>query len=311
MRYSGFLPLCAFSVLLVAGSCSRRPSGVLSDDKMTDVMVDLKLAESYCSYYPGSPSDSLASRLSADVLRRHGVSREDFEKTLVWYGRNFDDYVELYDRMERRLASRQKDYIADAVSAGGKDLWPYPRHLSVSALASTDGFTFSVAPGELKPGEALQWIMRLDHVADGKMLIGVDYEGGQTDYMVQSVGGGRRVEMTMPTDTALMPKRVYGTFHTDSRFMPIWIDSIALSHRRMSPEERNQSRQPRRYVLPGKYDPRKARERARMDSLRKQAQSPSGVETVGNGVSTEAEYMDAPRFGHPGQERTSINRSRK
>lgn len=273
MMFMRLLPWAAAGLLVLSSACGRRPKGVLSDDEMADVMTDMKLAESYANTYGGSPSDSIPQRLAQSVLDAHGVSRADFDSTLSWYGRNFDDYVALYDKMEKRLAQKQKDYVPES-SAGkedGNDLWPYMHRVLVSPKGNSDGFTFSISVPDIVPGEALKWMMRLNSDAEGKMLIGVDYADGKSDYVVQQIAGNRKTEMTIVTDTALAVKRIFGNFRVRPRGNPLWIDSISLTHIKLSDDDRQRSGYSMRYVLPEKYDPAKARKKAEADSLARNA----------------------------------------
>lgn len=268
MKFCRLFPFALALILIPGAACSRRPRGVVSDSKMVDIMADMKLADAYLTSYPGSPSDSLGIRLSDDILDRHGVSRAEFDSTLVWYGRNFDDYAALSEKVERRLAEKQKDYLGEITQSSGVDLWSYSRHIVLSSVSASDALLFSIDAPELNEGDAVQWKFRLHTDADGRVFLGVDYEDGSSAYAYESTGARRRLELTLPTDSAMQVKRLYGWFRTDSRFMPLWIDSIALTHRSSSPDERIRIASPRIYCLPEKYDPVKVREKLKEDSLR-------------------------------------------
>lgn len=299
MMKTRIAPLAAAGLVLLSSACSRRPDGVLSDDEMTDVMVDMKLAESYANSYGGSPSDSIPQRIARAVLDKYGVSRADFDTTLAWYGRNFDDYVGLYDKMESRLAERQKDYVSVEASGedGAGDLWPYSRRMFISPKGDSDGFTFSVSRPDVKPGESLRWMMRLNSVADGKMLIGVDYSDGTSDYAVRSVAGNRKQELVLHTDTARELKRVFGNFRIRLDGRPLWIDSISLTHKNVAEDERRYGMSSSRYRLPEKYDALKARRKAMADSLQSADERNSSNKKVSE---VSAETAVSPEMMRPG-----------
>ncbi len=282
MKFARLLPFALIMALLPGAACSRRPKGVVSDSKMVDIMADMKLADAYLANYPGSPSDSLGIRLADDILAKHGVSRADFDSTLVWYGRNFDDYAALSERVERRLTQKQKDYIGEMSSESGTDLWPYSRHLVLSSLGTSDVVSFSINAPELNEGDAIQWKMRLNSDADGRLFLGVDYADGSSSYIYDQTGARRRLELNLITDSVMQVKRLYGWLRADSRFMPLWIDSISLTHRSPSSDERVRTSFPNSYRLPEKFDPIKAAKKAKVDSLRRQSERDSIAKASSN-----------------------------
>ncbi len=269
MKKSWILPSALAALLLVAPACNRRPKGVLSDDKMVNLMVDLKLAETYAQQHRGDPADSLSTKLAASVLESHGVSRADFDSTIAWYGRHFDEYVSLSDQMEKRLLKRQKDFLAEDVVSLSEDdnLWPYAQRIIVSPAGSTDGFSFSVDAGDLKPGETLKWKMKLMNSASGKLLLGVEYSDGSADYISRQGGSSDVMEFSLSLDSVLKPKRVFGVYHIPHHYLPVTIDSISLMRQPIGNEDAQGSLTPFRYVRPEKYDPVKARIKMQADSI--------------------------------------------
>lgn len=309
MRNSRRIILPAICILTLAlGACDRRPKGVLSDSEMVDVMTDLKLAESYTSAYGGAPSDSVGARLADAVLRSHGVSRAEFDSTLSWYGRNFDEYYKLYEKVDRRLARRQKDFLSEPVTSEKLDassVWPYSRQVLISALGNSDGLAFSINGSDVKPGEQIRWQMRLSEDTPAKVLLGTEYTDGSMQFITRNAMGNRRLEITLPTDTVLSVKRVFGNLHVGRSNMPLFIDSISLVHLPLNADDRTSLTPGTRYRLPGRYDAVKARQKARADSLRKAAASDSLVapgitSSAGKAhsqqatISTVAEPMSAP-----------------
>lgn len=305
MRQTWILPASLAALLLVAPACDRRPKGVLSDDSMVDLMVDLKLAETYAIQHPGDPADSLSTRLAASVLASHGVSRADFDSTVAWYGRHFDDYVKLSERMEKRLSQRQKDFLAnDVVSVSeGDNLWPYPQRITVSQAGASDGFSFSVDATEVKPGETLKWKMTLREGGAGKFLLGVEYADGTADYVSRTGGASGAVQFFLPVDSVLQPKRVYGVYHVPAHYLPVMIDSISLTHSPAGKDGQEWTATPVRYVRPKKYDPVKARMKMKADSLVNAADTARKEEPADetDGILRASRNMNRRTAGRPGR----------
>lgn len=40
---------------------------------------------------------------------RHGVTREQFDTTLVWYGHHIETYMKIYDRVVERLKAENEE----------------------------------------------------------------------------------------------------------------------------------------------------------------------------------------------------------
>jgi hypothetical protein len=106
-----FLP-----VLLLMFSCqdgnnllNTRPSGVLSKEKMTDLFVEINLAES--SLRVGTPphnqtADSIYQKSQLlKVFEKYEVTPEDFTKSLTYYSEHVLELNEIYLEVINRLTS--------------------------------------------------------------------------------------------------------------------------------------------------------------------------------------------------------------
>ena len=93
-----FLPLLlSLSLMQMLVACSSTPDYVLSEDDMAALLVDIHKGESYVdmhyNVYSDSRSDSLRKVLRQSILRKHNVSQELFDTSLVWYGHHIDTYI--------------------------------------------------------------------------------------------------------------------------------------------------------------------------------------------------------------------------
>lgn len=185
----------------------------------------MELAEAYMQSHPGANRDALV----ADVVKKHGLSQAEFDSTMAWYGRNLDDYYELYARVDKELERRK-------LSSGGKkglehqasDLWPYSRMAMVSPQSALDGFSFSVPTSELKRGEQVEMKMRFRGGASGTSVLGVEYSDGSTSFIHRRLSGSRNLSMKLITDSARNVNRVFGNLLLDRSSIPLWIDSISM-----------------------------------------------------------------------------------
>lgn len=227
----GFKYGAVLACVLLAASCVKRPEGVLSDKKMAPVVADLQLAEAYLQSRPqGVETARNKEALIEYVIEKHGLTRAEFDSTMSWYGRNVDEYRNLYDKVNKELAKRKRK-LAGASSAEHEteDLWPYTRQSLISHLSDEDGLRFSIPTAGVTPGQRLELKMRLRSGVAGSTTFGVEYDNGAMAYTYKPVSGSRRLKVSLQTDTALTVKRIFGNFSvTDRSDLPLWIDSIYL-----------------------------------------------------------------------------------
>ena len=217
--------------LLLGAGCNKRPRGVLSDDEMVGLIADMQIAEVYMQQHnSGYYNDSIRDSAVQWALDKHGLSKADFDSTMTWYGRNIDDYLNLFGKVDAELAKRQNRAIGETEkNLVSTDLWPYSRHILISENAPSNGLAFSLPLNDIPKGERITWKMRLKGLSSGNVLLGVDYDNGMSSYTYQTQNGNSKIDLTLQTDTAYNVKRVFGYMRTkEDHSLPIWIDSIAL-----------------------------------------------------------------------------------
>ena len=113
-------------IAMIAISCNSilqsKPSGTLSEGEMTDVLVDIHLAEA--TVRMGSDSltrlnDTTNLRIRfADVFRKHDVSPGDFNKSLDYYLKHIDVLDNIYGDVIKRLTEMEAGLKVSAGAAG-------------------------------------------------------------------------------------------------------------------------------------------------------------------------------------------------
>lgn len=216
---------CLVSIFL--SSCNDRPDGVLSDSEMVDLLTDLQLAEAYNNTSASGSGNVDRRSLEEAVLKKHGVTREQLEATIAYYARNLDDYSKLYDKVEKKLRAQTGAGGSETITPAD-DIWPYGRFALLMPNQMSDGISFSIQADELKPGNTLEWGMRLTSVDGVDMMLGVQYEDGSASIQKKSASGNKNLQINLQTDTALNAVRIFGVLTAPKRSMPIWTDSIHL-----------------------------------------------------------------------------------
>lgn len=83
-------------------SCGRNrlPEGILGEDKMVDILVDIHVAEGIVSSFPIHYDSSriLYPYLEMEVFKKHSVSDSVFKKSLEYYMRDVRKMDKLYAR---------------------------------------------------------------------------------------------------------------------------------------------------------------------------------------------------------------------
>lgn len=237
------LSILAIAALLIGG-CHKRPKGILSEDKMVAVMADLQIAEAYdrsgdAAGYLNGRSRELLGR---GILMQHGVTPEEMDSTLAWYGRNMDEYPKLYKKIEAELNRRQTIYAraaGESENAGStSDIWPYGKHFVIDDRSLTTGIVANLPANDISAGERLTWKMTVDGATARILTLGVDYTDGSSDILRHvNRGMDKWVEISLQTDSAREATRIFTIADFEHHNNRVRIDSVQLIHLPFDREE--------------------------------------------------------------------------
>lgn len=227
---------------IISGGCSRRPAHVLSDSKTSDLLADLFIAEAFVQANPSAyHTDSARKVLRQSVLADHGVTQTDLDSTLAWYGRHIDDYVKLYDDVEKRIAKRRDKFMAahSATDAGGQTLWPYSPVQTLKRGAGRSQIGFSLDSTAVSTGDRLNWNMYMRGMTKELTLVmGAEYPDGETRYLLKNVRHDGKDNIKLQIDSLQKPLRIYGYIYLDpAESARVWLDSIKIEVEPMEREE--------------------------------------------------------------------------
>ena len=80
---------------------------------MEDVLFDIHIADALISdNYRDFSNEERTRKLYASVFEKHGITQEQFDSSLVWYGRNLDKYLTIYDNLDKRYIA-----LTDSITA--------------------------------------------------------------------------------------------------------------------------------------------------------------------------------------------------
>ena len=224
------LLILATFFIMVFSACIKRPKGVLSEKETIDLLTDMQLAEAYLNTSGPNTPDSVRKSLAEAVLLQHGVTKEQLELTLEYYGKNADEYYALFDKVNKRIDSKRKSLTGQmpTENLAENDIWPYSPFTLFMRNNASDGLVFSLTGDAVEPGERLEWNMRLNNNGQADALLGVEYGDGSSTYVKRNLGGSKNVNISLQSDTGKVVKRIFGYFNVSKASLPVWADSIRL-----------------------------------------------------------------------------------
>jgi len=240
------IALISLSVLAV--SCSNVPSGIIPQDKMADIMADIHVGEAVVEmnrsdYY----GDSMKQVMKQSILYKYGVTTEEVDSSLAWYGRNIERYMEVYDKtieiLEHRIIESGNRIAAEnALSIAGDsvDVWPGARYISFNDRMPSNLFTYSFSRDpNWERGDLYTWRAKFFNAGENSSwLIGADYSDGSTEYINAKIDGDGWREIKLQTDSLRDAVRIYGYFEAELHgAADLRIDSLEMVRKRVNPSQ--------------------------------------------------------------------------
>lgn len=246
MRTRNFIVIILL-VLILAGACTKRPKDVLDEKQMVELLADLQMAHAYYGSSGAAAPRPDREALDASVLEKHGVTQEELDSTIAYYGRNIDEYQALFVKVEKELRSRNGQVEEIVVE---NDIWPYSHFTVFFPTQMSDGINFSFPADELEPGDKIEWRMRLSSPQGVEAMLGIEYENGVTSLVKRSTSGNNTMKIELITDTARTATRIFGVITAPITSMPLWTDSIRLIKTEFDSLEYSRFRSQKRIYAP-------------------------------------------------------------
>ena len=267
--------LLHISLLLAIGlamvSCDRTPGGVIGVNKMADLIVDLQLAEAYIeSHTADFEDDSSKLVIKQSIFKKHGITQQDYDSSLVWYAHNMEDYnkafdkaalklKERYDKLGKSTAGETEEVFADRPThdvkprggalrnysrlpgaysdADSVDLWQGQRNYTLAQGMRHGFITFDMPPDVNKqPGDRYQLAYKLLRGGNQfKVSLNVDYTDGGTSQISRSTNSDGWVVIDVQSDSTRNVRRIYGYVSYDiKRGHTAYVDSLTLMRTHLS-----------------------------------------------------------------------------
>lgn len=238
--------------LLLLNSCNSQPDKVLDEGEMIDLLTDIHKSEAIIDLnLQKYNSDSIKAVVRQSVFAKHGVTQEEFDSSMVWYGHNVSKYIKVYDGVIERLEDEEMA-LAQAESPKGvkvkrikkrypnvgdsADIWDKERSwiLQPQYKRNIIRFDFNQKPDD-KSGDLYTLVYRLRNtISIVKVFVGADYYDGTTSFASRTSGTEGETLVKLQSDSTKRVKRVYGYIATDpSTRECIFIDSLIMLRTRL------------------------------------------------------------------------------
>lgn len=252
MNRSGII-VALLLMLAAVQSCSKTPGHVISEDDMAELVADIQEADAVVTLEKNSyASDSQKVALRNAIFAKHGITEEQFDTSLIWYGHNLDIYSEVYEEAIKILEERQKSIIAEAKEAGEKmtlsgdsvNIWTSAQQqIFDSKRSGKDAqLAFSIAADEnSRTGDRYEWrFIIYNALSETNAFMGVDYSDGSSEYLTMRVKPEETTKLVLQSDSTLNVSRIYGyMLYNMEDEDAIFADSVMLYRSRLDSERYN------------------------------------------------------------------------
>lgn len=234
---------------------------------MADLIADLHVAEAYMERHLDEfPNDSSKLVWKQSIFKKHGVTSQEYDSSLVWYAHNMEDYIKAHDKALGMLQERYDKLAknkgkegpspAESDKTGGPvkdmapgigkkhhkiinndatgdttDLWQGQRQYMLTQGARQGFIAFDLQPdAHKKPGDRYQLSCKLTRANnDFKVSLNVDYTDGSTSQITRNTNIDGWVSVDVQSDTTRQVRRIYGYVGYDIRHGSVaYVDSLML-----------------------------------------------------------------------------------
>lgn len=254
-------------MLMLLVQCQRRPSEVISRDKMKEVTKDMVLAQSFIDNQYSMP-DSVKEAYFRSVLEKHGLTEEKYDTSLAWYGGNLPMLTNIYEQIIEELKNEAillDTLYQDSIRKAGlhyqtlKSLWDGPSRILIERSIHHYFTSQDLLSSSLMESDTLDLSMTLiprlmqdEQLRVSFLTLSSDSCIVKSEVARWSHEDGPKVRLSyvIPADTSsgqTQWHRILMTITkggTDDRLIPLLIDSLYLVKREPPVEPEPAEREP-------------------------------------------------------------------
>lgn len=253
MRRLDLIPLSA-ALALCAASCTGVPSRIIQPEKMARVMAEVEIAETVVEMEPSKfRGDSLKKVLLQSVYERNGVTWEEVDSSLMWYGQHIEKYSEVMKRSVEILEKQEEfsreaaGHIAESkvttnnVDGDSVDIWALPRVWRFSRISPVNIVRFNLSRDRnWEPGDGFELRFKtVDAKNPVDVSLAIEAQNGKRIYINERRRGSGWQNVALRLDSAERALQIYGTVTYQPKGDEVaYIDSVSLIRTHWKPSRR-------------------------------------------------------------------------
>ena len=227
MRSNAFVFLLLSCVCFLLTGCKpKRPSGVLSEHKMENVMVDYHLAQGMADASDGD-REALRYKYIQAVFKKHHITEATFDSSLVYYFEHSEKFYDIYKKVSVRVQAQAEKFGVDARATYNQ--YSHLTSQGDTANVWTDHSNTCVIPNKLQNiyqfvltadstyqiGDSFIWHFHTFYISQGPdreayAILTLQYENDSVVSVTQNVRGNNNYELKYapqaPLDTIALRK---------------------------------------------------------------------------------------------------------
>ncbi len=226
--------LLVLQLVLLLGCKPSLPDDVISERKMERVLYDFHLSQGMVEHVPraeGQDYESMRYELQQAVFRKHGITQEQFDRSMTYYLSDMDKLNGIYKRVSERL---ERDAEALGIAAGPRDAYASLTADGDTANVWNDRTFFAVRNARLsnfqlwsilcdstwRAGDDILWRSELKRISNtygpGELFVDlvVAYTNDSVCSTLMNVASRDDVELRIESPDDWTPRSVSGHLYT-------------------------------------------------------------------------------------------------
>ncbi|MDR2470124.1 MAG: DUF4296 domain-containing protein [Tannerella sp.] len=225
-------------------ACNRTPKGIIPDQKMKQILVDIQLAEAMIQTEPSVyPTYEERRALYRTIFDKHHVTEAAYDSSMIWYGKHLEQYMRIFEsalvdiKRQIEIIGDIKPDAAPASNADSLDIWMQHKYYVFSPRSHVNRIIIF----DLQPDEAYSsgstFVLGLEvwgmaaHAGDVLEARLCAAQDDTTLFVRSAVAHDGYHSLQLKTLAVKQVKRVYGYLRlnvSDTTFHKIYVDRLNL-----------------------------------------------------------------------------------
>ncbi len=216
------IAILSLLLVLLFTACGKS-SKVLSEKQMEDVLFDIHIADAKINEnYQDFPTEEKKHELYASIFKKHEISQEQFDTSLIWYGAHLDVYLNVYDRLTKRYTVLSDSITAridrrrmQTITSDTNQIyiWEGPKAFMLSSLPGKNLIDFNLDTVQLSSKEYYELTFNVLGIADSIVEPVVTFGVGLPDSAIikrEKVTGNGLFTISISSTDSVPPSHIFG-----------------------------------------------------------------------------------------------------